>query len=290
MYKLTALLLLASSVVAMDKTASFEEICKKLKDEKVKKYSEKVDRKFTELQNLVSDSSKISDELKKRPLSKLYTKEKYAPLLELFLQEKKIDANFQWDIQFCRMMMPCNARYSLLGVALQCKAVRNAQLLVEYGAGVTFVCNDLDRSWTRLIRPLVESVQLNDPQLVKAILKEKPDLKNTGRAVAEFPLSIALARLCSDQNGVERDKAWNIVQALTKAGANYLEKSKYYEEQAVDISDGQRKYRIIPETPLDIVRTYNHHFNNKLALVETHLTGRSQPQGRGSVSYVQDKP
>lgn len=286
-YKLLVLLLCNTSLLAMSKD-SFEAVCQKIKEEKVNKYEEKVDAKFKKLIELASDSEKVNDHLKTRPLSRVYTKEKYAPLLKLFLEEKKIDANFNWTENFCRMMCPSTALYSLLGIALQCKAIQNAQLLVEHGAAINFACNDLNRSWTRLIRPLEEAVRLNDPNLVRAILEKNPNLSSP--RVASMPLSIALETICSTQNGKERDNAWNIIQALTKAGANYLEKSSYYNEQAVEITDSVRKYSIIPETPLDIIRTYNHHFNNKLAYVETHLTGRSQPQGRGSVSYVQDKP
>lgn len=278
----------------MDKDAAFKALAQKLIDQKVETYRKKVEEEFELLKKRVATHtphtlSEANDKSVTVP-HELIAKEEFAPLLEHFLANKQINPSFSWREEYYRTMMPCSSRYTLLGVALQSKAIANARVLVEHGANVNEYCNDLNRSYTTIIWPLEEAVRLNDPSLVRAILEKKPNYLSSS-CVASMPLSIALATICSTQVGKERDNAWNIIQALTKAGANYLEKSSSpYDAHVVDIGDSVRQYRIVANTPLDIIQTYNHHFNNKLAYVETYLTGRSQPQGRGSVSYVQDKP
>ncbi len=272
MNKLLFLIGMSASLLAMDdKDQAYKRLTQKLIDQKVQAYRKTVEQEFELLKKRVADHAQ-SDASNKRVPHELIAQEEYAPLLAHFLVHKQIDPSFSWQEDYSRMLMPCSSRYTLLGVALQCKAIANARVLVEHGADLEEYFNPINRSYSSILYPLPESVRLNNPELVKAILSRKKNLSNTGKSISDFPLTIVLEKICSEQDISEKNKAWVIVQALVAAGCDPFEKvSKKHYDPHVSISDGTKTYTISPTRPIDVVSEYNRLFGPKLADLETFL-------------------
>lgn len=275
------LLIVPLATNAMDKDEAFKALAQKLIDQKVEAYRKTVAQEFEQLKIRVAayaqseaNTSTTNETHNKKSVTvphELIAKEEYAPLLEHFIANKEIDPSFSWREDFSRMMMPCSSRYTLLGVALQCKAISNAKILIEHGANLEDYCNPINRSYTSILYPLPESVRLNNPELVKAVLSKKKNVESKGKNVTDFPLTIALERMCSEQDISEKNKAWEIVQTLVAAGCDPLEESHQCFGVFVRISDGTKTYTISPIRPIDVVSEYNRLFGPKLADLETFL-------------------
>lgn len=270
MHKLLFLASISASLIAMDKDEAFKALAQKLIDQKVEAYRKTVLEEFELLNKRVATHTQ-SEANNGRVPHELIAKEEYAPLLEHFLAHKEIDPSFSWREDFSRMMMPCSSRYTLLGVALQYKAIANARVLVEQGADLEDYCNDINRSYTAILYPLPESVRLNNLELVKAILSKKKKVESKGKEISDFPLTIALERMCSEQDISEKNKAWAIVQTLVAAGYDPLEEARQYFGVFVRISDGTRTYKISPTRPIDVVLEFNRLFSPKLEDLELFL-------------------
>lgn len=264
------LLIVPIATNAMDKDEAFKALAQKLIDQKVEAYRKQVTEEFHILKRRVASPTQ-SEPCNKSVPHELIAKEEYAPLLEHFLAHKEIDPSYSWREDFSRMLMPCSSRYTLLGVALQVKAIANAKVLIQHGADLEDYCNPINRSYTSILYPLSESVRLNNLELVNAILSKKKNVKSKGKEISDFPLTIALERMCSEQDISEKNKAWEIVQTLVAAGCDPLEESHQCFGVFVRISDGTKTYTISPIRPIDVVSEYNRLFGPKLADLETFL-------------------
>lgn len=270
MKKLLLLIITSASLAAMDKDEAFKALAQKLIDQKVQAYRKTVEQEFELLKKRVATHAQ-SDASNKRVPHELIAQEEYAHLLGHFLAHKQIDPSFSWQEDFSRMMMPCSSRYTLLGFALQCRAIANARVLVEHGADLEEYFNPINRSYSSILYPLPESVRLNNPELVKAILSRKKNLSNTGKRISDFPLTIALEKICSEQDSSEKNKVWEIVQALVAAGSDPFEKAVLHHGVFVSISDGTKTYKFSPARPIDVVIEFNRLFSPKLDDLERFL-------------------
>ena len=232
----------ASQINAMDQgTITIGSALQQVRQVKEAQYAEKLKKKLvTILQFPFANKEEVCADLQKRHkgiLYKLYAKEKYAPLLEVFLKDKKLDPNTTWDQKFGSGVSSFKRSYRLLTSALFLKAHRNALVILKNGGDPMMPGFDPTDPY-RMGMPLDIAVCNNDPVIVDYLLSiganPRIHCNNTG-TVIDDPLFQAVRNYCRLKSDDDKDAqtARQIINLLLqqRAWPNYRSGYEPFESQ-----------------------------------------------------------
>lgn len=247
-------------------------------------YAEKLKKKFSKILHFpFVEKEQVCADLQKGYkgiLYKLYAKEKYAPLLEVLLVERKLDPNTTWNQKFGTGYGSFKRSYRLLTSALFLKAHRNALVILQNGGDSMLPGFDPSDPY-RMGMPLDIAVGNNHLPTVEYVLSiganPRIHCNNTGMVIDD-PLFWAVRNYCRLKSDDDKDAqtARTIINLLLQQRAWPNNRCGYEPFESQIFIKGQLIFEKVHDA-IELVAAHNKYTNGSFLELERDLIAHCNP-------------